>query len=71
MNALQARGERVGAKAAAGAAEKLAEAAREHVPGDVSVVHEGTDVVLIGRGLRARSMDDPRLRAIGLAGGGR
>jgi len=59
-------GERVGAKAVAAAAERLTEAAQDQVPRDVRVAREGTDVVLSGRRLRARSLDDPRLRGLGL-----
>ena len=72
MNGVLERGENIGGEAVAAAVERLVEAARENVPGDVRVVREGTDVVLIGRSLRARSLDDPRLRGFGmLAGDGR
>lgn len=58
--------ERAGARRVAKVAERLAEAATDEVPRDVRVTREGAAVVLSGRRLRVRSMDDARLRGIGL-----
>lgn len=58
--------ERIGARRVARVVERLAEAARDEVPPDVRVASESGAVVLSGRRLRARSMDDARLRGIGL-----
>ena len=72
MTGLDARGTRVGARAVAAAAERIARAAQDEVPRDVRVTREGTDVVLSGRNLRARSINDSRLRGFGsMAGDGR
>lgn len=69
VTGLKARAARIGAKAVAAAAERVVVAARDDVPGDVRVTREGATVVLSGRNLRARSMDDARLRGFGLAAG--
>lgn len=66
MSGLDARGVRVGARAAAAAAERIVRAAQGEVPGDVRVTREGSDIVLSGRNLRARSISDTRLRGFGL-----
>lgn len=72
MTGLEARGERQGARAVAAAAERIARIAQEEVPGDVRVARDGATVVLSGRSLHVRSIDDPRLRGFGLlAGNGR
>lgn len=72
MTGLEDRGERVGAKAVAEAVERIARVAQEEVPGDVRVTRESATVVLSGRNLRVRSIDDARLRGFGLlAGDGR
>lgn len=63
--------ERTGARAVAAAVERIARAAQDDAPGDVVVVQEGSTVVLSGRKLRARSIDDARLRGFGMAGGGK
>ncbi len=57
---------RIGARRVKRVVELLAEAAADEVSRDVRVTREGTAVVLSGRRLRARSMDDARLRGIGL-----
>lgn len=69
MTGLQARGERMGARAAAAAAARIARVAPDEVPGDVRVAQDGATVVLSGRNLRARSIDDARLRGFGLLAG--
>lgn len=72
MTGWEARGARLGARlgtrAVAAAAERIARAAQHDVPDDVRVVQEGATVVLSGRDLKARSIDDARLRGFGLAG---
>lgn len=69
MTGLEARAERVGIKAVAAVVERIVRAAQDDVPRDVRVTREGAAVVLSGRNLRARSMDDARLRGFGLAAG--
>lgn len=72
MTGLEARAERIGAKAVAATAEHVETAAQDDAPGDVRVTREGAGVVMSGRNLRARSIDDVRLRGFGMrAGGGR
>lgn len=66
MAALEARGERAGARRVARTLERLEAAVRDEVPDDVRVAREGAAVVLSGRGLRARMLEDARLRGLGL-----
>lgn len=65
MRGLQDRGERIGATRVIRMAERVAELARSEVPGDLEVAREGQDVVLRGRRLRTRALDDARLRGLG------
>ncbi len=58
--------ERISARRVARLVERLAEAAADDVPPDVRVTREGPAVVLSGRRLRVRSIDDAGLRGIGL-----
>ncbi|WP_294257315.1 hypothetical protein [uncultured Sphingomonas sp.] len=64
LEQLKARAETTGRAAAADAAGRLAERARETVPG-VSVAVEGSAVTLSGRGLWRRWLADPALRWLG------
>lgn len=57
---------RAGARRVDRVVARLAETASQEVPDDVRVSREGDDVVLTGRGLRARAMDNARLRGIGM-----
>lgn len=69
MTGLDSFGARAGAKAVAAAAERIARVARDEVPDDVRVEQDGGNIVLHGRDLRARSIDDTRLRGFGLLAG--
>lgn len=66
MSAMGESGARIGARRVERVVGRLAEAMRDEVPGDVAVTREGGAVVLAGRRLRARSMDDPRLRGFAM-----
>lgn len=58
--------DRIGARRVARVVDRLAEAAAAEVLGDVRVTREAGTVVLSGRRLRVRSIDDARLRGVGL-----
>lgn len=64
MEGLEARARDAGARAAVRAAERLADAAGEKLPG-VSVKAEGARVVISGPGLARRWLRDPALRWLG------
>jgi len=64
MEGFEARAEAIGARASARAAARLADAARETLPG-VSVEAEPGRVVISGRGLGRRWLRDPALRWLG------
>lgn len=68
---MDGRGVRLGERAVAAAVEKIVRIAGNDVPDDVRVEQVGATMVLSGRNLRARSMDDARLRGFGPAGGTR
>ncbi|MFS0737177.1 hypothetical protein ABC347_09020 [Sphingomonas sp. 1P06PA] len=58
--------ERAAGKAVARAIAGLAAAARDELPGDIAVSTEPGRLVLTGKRLARRMLDDARLRAIGL-----
>ena len=64
MEGFEARAAAIGARAAARAGERLADAAREALPG-VSVAAEPGRVVISGRGLARRWLHDPAFRWLG------
>lgn len=64
MEQFEARAEALGASATVRATARLAEAAREALPG-VAVEAEPGRVVLSGRGLGRRRLRDPALRWLG------
>jgi hypothetical protein len=64
MEGFEARAAAIGERAATRAAARLAEAAREALPG-VSVEAEPGRVVISGRGLGRRLLRDPAFRWLG------
>lgn len=58
--------ERVAARAVARAIAGMAAAARDELPADIAVSAEPGRLVLTGKRLARRMLDDARLRAIGL-----
>lgn len=66
VRGLVERVERSASRRLRSAIERMAEAARRSVPEDVVVEAIEDGIELRGRGLGARMLHDPRLRAIGL-----
>lgn len=66
MRGIEARGAPLGARRVERIVQQLAEAAQGEVPGDVRVSREAGAVVLSGRGLRGRALEDVRLRGLGM-----
>jgi len=64
MDGLEARARIAGEQAVTRAASRLAEAAREALPG-ISVEADSARVVISGRGLARRMLRDPAFRWLG------
>jgi hypothetical protein len=64
LTRLEARGRAIGERAAADARDRVAEAAREALPG-LAVTVAGETVTVEGRGIGRRWLADPAFRWIG------
>ena len=66
MEGLLARATAIAARRADMLAALLEQAARDELPGDIGVERVDEGIVLRGRGLARRMLDDARLRGFGL-----